>query len=260
MTILDNIIADKRQEVDRDKTQTPTSQLINHIKETEITKERFTPMLQKQNPFFIAEFKRKSPSAGDFPKIDIHTRLQQYKDNGAQAFSILTDQNYFAGSNKDISTALQFNLPILRKEFIIDEWQIYQSKQMRVDCILLIARILSAKQLQEYHQLATELNLAVIVEIHNQTDINKLTKNMTTVGVNNRDLSTMTTSLNNSTQLAPLLSNHPHLISESGITTTQDIATLQTLGYQGFLIGASLLSTTNQANLLSQLQHASISH
>ena len=202
----------------------------------------------------IAEFKRKSPSKGIInDKLDVIETTSGYVDSGASALSVLTEQDYFMGKNEDLILARTVNqIPILRKDFIVDEYQIIEAKAIGADAILLIAACLDRSELKYYFELATSLGMEVLFEVHAQEELQKLPDAAVIVGVNNRNLKTMEVSLQTSIDLAKELSSSNILISESGLNSADDVLMLKDLGYSGFLMGEHFMRTSNPGLALKQ--------
>jgi indole-3-glycerol phosphate synthase len=188
----------------------------------------------------IAEIKRKSPSKGIInPNVSVEKISRGYETAGASAISVLTDENYFGGSNSDLTSVRDnVSLPILRKDFIVDEYQLFEAKSIGADAILLIAAALPARRLQMLSDFATSLGLEVLLEVHNEAEI-KLSQEIDydLIGVNNRDLQTFTLSVDVSRKLFDKLPAGKLAISESGIEKPEIIHELRAIGYSGFLIG-----------------------
>ena len=162
---------------------------------------------------------------------------------GASALSILTDKHFFGGSNEDLTTARKFNFcPILRKEFVIDEYQIVEAKSIGADAILLIAAVLSPMEVRKFTDFAHSLALEVIMEVHDETELkNNLAAGVDLIGVNNRDLKTFTLNIETSKRLAPMMPNDVIKVSESGIESPEAIMELKQHGFKGFLIGQTFM-------------------
>ncbi|MFZ8865227.1 MAG: indole-3-glycerol phosphate synthase TrpC [Rickettsiales bacterium] len=217
-----------------------------------------TNNLQKNKPAIIAEIKQKSPSQGILKEtIAIDKIAAAYKDGGACCISVLTDEKYFQGANKYIHIARKnSNLPILRKDFIIDEYQIYQAKHIGADAILLIMSCLSKAQAKEYEALANSLGLDVLVESYNEEElINALELKTKLIGINNRNLKNLTTSLDNIKNLKKHLPEDKILICESGINSFSDYQTLRSWGLNCFLIGGYLMKQNNISIALKELMN-----
>ncbi|MGE0566833.1 MAG: indole-3-glycerol phosphate synthase TrpC [Bacteroidia bacterium] len=202
-------------------------------------------LLRSDKIGLIAEFKRASPSRG---LINKYAKIEEisvgYMQAGASAISVLTDEEFFSGKNEDLITTRELNFcPILRKDFIIDSYQIIESKSIGADAILLIADILTKKQIKEFTQLAENLGMEVLLEIHSKDEIQKASSKNSIIGVNNRNLNNMKTSLENSISLIQHIKDFPIRISESGINSAEDIVELGFAGYNGFLIGTRFMQT-----------------
>ncbi|WP_272023502.1 indole-3-glycerol phosphate synthase TrpC [Olleya namhaensis] len=247
MDILTKIVNDKRIEVNLRKQLIPIKQL-----EHSILFERKTVSLAKKlkesNTGIIAEHKRRSPSKQVINHdLNVFDVAKGYEDAGVCGMSVLTDGKYFGGSLDDLLTArASCNLPLLRKEFIIDPYQIIEAKAYGADVILLIAAILTREEIKTYSELAKSLNLDVLLEVHNQDELHKsIMPSLDMLGVNNRNLKTFEVSLDTSKQLSDLIPDDFVKVSESGISNIDAIKTLQPFGYKGFLIGENFMKTDN---------------
>lgn len=204
----------------------------------------------------ISEIKRKSPSKGVITSdFDVARIAKQYSQAGARAISVLTDETYFGGSSQDLIIARQnVDLPILRKDFIIDEYQLVEAALWGADVILLIARILEPSTIRFLSDKAKELNLEVLFEIHDLEDLQKLTyAEPCILGVNNRDLNTFEVSIQTTEILMKHVPADTLVISESGVATPEDIATLIRWGVRGALVGESLMKEKNPGDALKKL-------
>jgi indole-3-glycerol phosphate synthase len=209
------------------------------------------------NPFgIIAEIKRKSPSAGSIqPDIDLISFGKMYEKEGVAGISCLTDQQYFGGSQSDLLMLRSAcRIPLLRKEFIIDELQIFESKALGADSILLIAEVLEAEQALYFTILAQSLGMEVIMEFHSPDQFFKINDHVNIIGINNRDLKRQRTSLEISQELIKFIPSERTCISESGIRTTDELIMLRSIGFKGALIGESILKNEHPAQFLSQLK------
>ena len=247
MNILDKIVIDKRNEVDLRKALIPVSQL-----EASVLFDRPTTSLSKvlreSVSGIIAEHKRRSPSKAEINyKLNVQDVATGYEKAGVCGMSVLTDGKYFGGSLDDLLIARSSSdLPLLRKEFIIDEYQILEAKAFGADVILLIAAILTRDEIKAYSELAKSLQLDVLLEVHNETELHKsIMPSLDMLGVNNRDLKTFTVSLETSKKLSSLIPDDFVKVSESGISSTEAIKELQPYGYKGFLIGENFMKTDN---------------
>ncbi|WP_350291171.1 indole-3-glycerol phosphate synthase TrpC [uncultured Croceitalea sp.] len=247
MNILDKIVADKRKEVDLKKSLIPNSQLEQSVLFGRKGKS-LTSALQKSNTGIIAEHKRRSPSKGT---INQNTNVGQvaigYENGGVSGMSVLTDIKYFGGSLEDLLLArTSVTMPILRKEFIISEYQILEAKAHGADVILLIAAVLTRTEIKTLSELAKSIGLEVLLEVHNEEELQKsIMPSLDMVGVNNRNLKTFKVSLETSKKLSNLISDDFVKVSESGISTIEAIQDLKQFGYQGFLIGENFMKTDN---------------
>jgi indole-3-glycerol phosphate synthase len=218
---------------------------------------RLREKLQRDRINIIAEIKRASPSKGVInDKIDVAETAKNYENGGACAISVLTEEDRFQGSLNDLRTAKNaVNLPILRKDFIFDEFQIYEAAEAGADVILLIAAMLDDENLLNLHRLAEhELGLDALVEVHTLEELERV-KNTGAqiIGVNNRDLHTFKVSLDVSRELIKNAPKNALIITESGITTKDEIVELRELGFSGFLIGETLMRSGNAAEDLKKL-------
>lgn len=240
MNILEKIIAFKKEEIRKIKKEVPLKKLV----ESPYFKRKshcLKKALSKNKNGIIAEFKRKSPSKGIInANSDITEVVKNYLEAGAAAQSILTDTHFFGGSIADILKARNFQdeIPILRKDFIVDGFQIVEAKAIGADAILLIATCLCEKELKNFTRLAEDLDLGILYEIHTQKDLDKIPdlKNKI-IGINNRNLKTFEVNLEHAIKLAKQIPNHCTKIAESGISHPKVIKALQKFGFQGFLIG-----------------------
>jgi Indole-3-glycerol phosphate synthase len=202
----------------------------------------------------IAEFKRKSPSKGWINKdASVEEVTAAYAANGASALSILTDGPFFGGNLKDLKNARSgVNIPILRKDFIIDEYQLYQARIIGADAVLLIAAALKKEECKFLADRAHELGLEVLLEIHSESELEYVDSSIEMVGVNNRNLGTFVTDIENSFRLASLLPKETVLVSESGISSPETVKKLREAGFRGFLIGENFMKTGNPGIALGE--------
>lgn len=252
--ILSEIIAYKQFEVEQQKQIISKQQLQDGIED--FKKQRSIKQALLSSPTgIIAEFKRRSPSKG---WINENARVEEiipgYEKSGAAALSILTDEKYFGGNLKDIRTARPLvDLPILRKDFIIDEYQLYQAKIIGADAILLIAAALEKEQCRDLTEKAHEIGLEVLLEIHREEEIDYVYDQIDLIGVNNRNLGTFSTDVANSFRLSAALPQGTTLVSESGISDADTIKELRKSGFRGFLIGEAFMKTIEPSQALSLL-------
>ncbi|MBP1839383.1 indole-3-glycerol phosphate synthase TrpC [Formosa algae] len=247
MNILDKIVADKRTEVALRKTLIPVKQLEQSILFSKETNS-LASALKASTSGIIAEHKRRSPSKSVINhNLNVFDVAKGYEDAGVCGMSVLTDGKYFGGSLDDLLTArASCNLPLLRKEFIIDTYQIIEAKAYGADVILLIAAILTREEIKTFSKLAKSLNLDVLLEVHNEEELHKsLMPSLDMLGVNNRNLKTFEVSLDISKALSTLIPDDFVKVSESGISSIEAIRELQPYGYKGFLIGENFMKTDN---------------
>jgi indole-3-glycerol phosphate synthase len=247
MDILSKIVKDKRVEVNLRKNLIPIRQLENSAL-FERSTDSLAQNLRNSNTGLIAEHKRRSPSKSIINNsLNVQDVAKGYEDAGVCGMSVLTDGKYFGGSLDDLLLArASCNLPLLRKEFIIDNYQILEAKAYGADAILLIAAILTREEIKQYSEFAKSLQLDVLLEVHNEAELHKsIMPSIDMLGVNNRNLKTFEVSLNTSKALSKLIPNEFVKVSESGISSVEAIKKLQPYGYQGFLIGENFMKTDN---------------
>ena len=251
--ILSEIIANKRFEVDLQKQAISIEQLQEGISESP-TPRSMKQALASSTSGIIAEFKRRSPSKGWIQEeVRPEEIVPSYAAAGASALSILTDEKFFGGSLKDIRAARPLvEIPILRKDFIIDEYQLYQAKIVGADAVLLIAAALEPEKCNELAEKAHELGL----EIHSSEELIYIDKKIDMVGINNRNLGTFFTDVENSFRLVGQLPQDAVLVSESGISDPQTVKRLQTAGFRGFLIGETFMKTQRPGETLQNFLQA----
>jgi len=208
----------------------------------------FRTALRREGISLIAEIKRASPSKGDMlPGVDAVDLAALYEQSGARALSVLTDFKYFKGTLDDLESVHQGGrIPCLRKEFIIDEYQIYEARAHRADAILLIVRILTDEQIKRFIALARSLGMAVLVETHTEEEIRRaMDCGAHIIGINNRDLDTLTMDLQTTMKLRKIVAGGYTLVSESGIYTREHVRMLEDGGVDAILVGESLLTSKN---------------
>ena len=249
MTILDKIIAFKKKEIAKIKAEVPIKRLVESPSFNRTPFSLKKSLLEVGSTGIIAEFKRQSPSKGIInDKATIAEVTNGYLEANVAAQSILTDTSFFGGTMADLMEARVLNQqkPILRKDFIVDGFQIVEAKAYGADVILLIAAILSRKEIQTFSTLAQSLGIEVLLEVHNEIELHKsVMPSLNMIGVNNRNLKTFKVSLETSKILSTLIPDDFTKISESGIQTVDDIRSLQPFGYKGFLIGENFMKTEN---------------
>lgn len=245
MNILDQIIARKKEEISLSKSQVSLKDLKNSAFFERKTFSLKDALVQKSG--IIAEFKRKSPSKGIMNnQSDVLEVAKTYEKCGASGISILTDSDFFGGNFDDIlKIRNEIQRPILRKDFMIDEYQFYEAKSIGADVVLLIAACLSPVQVQEFTELSHELGLEVLLEIHTEEELKCFNKNIDLVGINNRNLQDFKVDLQHSVDLKNLLPAGTLSIAESGIYSVQDYQFLKSKGFDGFLMGEYFMKNEN---------------
>ena len=244
MSILQKIVDNTRIKLVNKKAELPLEQIKISLDDINLPKGRFKSNISNQDEAIIAEIKKASPSAGiiahDFDPVQ---KAKDYEAFGAAALSVLTEEDFFMGSTqflKDVKAVT--SLPILRKDFMIDEYQVYETKLIGADCILLIASILSDLQIKDFVNLAENLELDYLIEVHDKEELNRVGhfKNAL-IGINNRNLKTLEVDLDNSVRLKNQFNGENILIAESGIKNQEDMIYLKEKGLNVFLIGESLM-------------------
>ena len=244
MNILEEIVAKTKSKLEEKKQRVSLEELSSKIDFENLKETNFKKSLQNKAEAIIAEIKKASPSAGiisdDFDPV---SKSKEYESFGASALSILTEEDYFLGNIqylKDVKATT--SLPILRKDFIVDEYQIYESKLIGADCVLLIASILNDEELKNFSEIAERLKLDYIIEVHDEEELQRV-QHFTNaiIGVNNRDLKTFDVDINNSVELKKTFEGENIFIAESGIKSKKDIEYLQQNNIIVFLIGESLM-------------------
>ena len=257
MNILDKIVAAKAEEVKQKKTLVPVAELEATDLFSAPCRSLVSELLIPDIPGIIAEFKRRSPSKGVInDQANIAEVAEAYQHNGASAISVLTDEQFFGGSVDDIVYVREMiDMPILRKEFIIDEYQLTEAKSIGADVILLIAACLAPERVQELASFARQLGLEVLLEIHNAGELGHICEEVDIVGVNNRDLKTFTVDVNRSVELAKQIPAEKLKISESGISRPETILLLREHGFKGFLIGETFMKEKSPARAFADFIH-----
>ncbi len=253
MTILDKIIESKKVEVAESKQRLSISDLEKAPAFSRKCLSLKQSLLNSESGI-ISEFKRKSPSLGwiheDADVVDV---TAGYSAAGASGISILTDLQYFGGTPLDLMVARpQVACPILRKDFVIDEYQLYEAKAMGADVVLLIAAALTVEKTFELARKAHELGLEVLLEVHNEEEIGHANDYVDMLGVNNRNLKTFEQSIQTSFDLAALIPDRFVKVSESGISKTETVKELRKAGYRGFLMGENFMKEENPAEALAK--------
>jgi indole-3-glycerol phosphate synthase len=260
MNILDEIIAKKRERLEESKRRVPREQLLLRAFEVRQQSRRrsFRAALQRDEINIIAEFKRRSPSKGVIRAgAELGSIVRSYEAGGAAALSVLTEEDYFDGSLDDLGTATEaVALPVLRKDFVFDDYQVYEAAAAGASAVLLIVAALKDRELRSLRGLAEdELGMATLVEVHNEEEMKRAVGcGATLIGVNNRDLRTFEVSLETSLRLALRAPRDALLVSESGLNDASDLRRLREQGFHGFLIGESLMRAPDPEQALRDLR------
>ena len=244
MNILDAIVSNTKDKLEKKKAKQTLEELSIKLKDLDLKKSVFKDSLMGKSKAIIAEIKKASPSAGVISEdFDPVLKAKEYESFGASALSILTEEDYFQGSIQYlIDVKAKTYLPILRKDFIIDEYQIYESKLIGADCVLFIASILSDSQLKIFAEIADKLGLDYIIEVHDKDELFRIEKfSKAIIGVNNRNLKTFETDIENSIKLRKEFKQNNIFVAESGIRNQKDINRLLQHNINVFLIGESLM-------------------
>ena len=247
-TILDNIVNNRREEVQSLKKSFPLTEVRNRIDNSLECNSLRKALITNGASGIIAEFKRQSPSKGMINnELSVETVTSGYVKGCASGLSVLTEGKYFGGSSADLSAAREANphIPILRKDFMIDEYQIYEAKMLRADVILLIAAVLGKSEIAEFTAIAHELGMEVLLELHEESEIEKIDERVDLIGINNRDLRDFSVNIDRSLRLFDKLPEHTVKISESGISSAVMVARLFNKGFRGFLMGENFMKTSN---------------
>jgi len=257
MNILSEIIAKKRERIIAAQEEVPLDQLCRQVREG-AQPHALRSALRAEGINIIAEFKRRSPSKGTIrADANLTEIVQSYKAGGAVALSVLTEEDYFDGSLTDLRAARSaVNLPVLRKDFIVEDYQVYESAAAGADAILLIAAALDDVRLLRLRQIAEdELGIDALVEVHTGEEMKRAAAaGATLIGVNNRNLRTFEVSLDISVSLAHDSPRDATLVSESGLRSAKDLRFLRAAGFNGFLIGETLMRADNPAEMLRNLR------
>ena len=244
MSILEKIVANTKASLVHKKVELPLEQIKLSLKSLDLPKSKFKENISNSDEAIIAEIKKASPSAGVIAEIfDPVKKAIEYEAFGASALSILTEEDFFMGSVDYLKEVKKITaLPILRKDFMIDEYQIYESKLIGADCILLIASILSDQQIEDFINVAQQLELDYLIEVHDENELHRVEHfEDALIGINNRNLKTFEVDLDNSVRLRNIFKQKNVFIAESGIKSREDINYLKLNNIKVFLIGESLM-------------------
>ena len=244
MSILEKIVANTKASLVHKKVELPLEQIKLSLKSLDLPKSKFKENISNSDEAIIAEIKKASPSAGVIAEeFDPVKKAIEYEAFGASALSILTEEDFFMGSVDYLKEVKKITaLPILRKDFMIDEYQIYESKLIGADCILLIASILSDQQIDDFINVAQQLELDYLIEVHDENELRRVEHfEDALIGINNRNLKTFEVDLDNSVRLRNVFKQKNVFIAESGIKSREDINYLKLNNIKVFLIGESLM-------------------
>ena len=253
--MLEEILEAKKKRLESQKTQLSLDVLKNRCSLMPAVR-NFRQALLGEDISVIAEIKKASPSLGDIaPDLDIAKTAVSYEEGGASAISVLTEEDYFKGEPSFIKSVKEaIRIPVLRKDFIFEEYQIYESKYLAADAVLLIATILEKKVLRELVDISILLNIEPLVEVHTQEDIEKtLQTKARVIGINNRDLQTFDTDLKVTQRLISLVGSGKIIVSESGIKNNEDVRWLKSLGVDAILVGESIIKAEDSKEKIQSL-------
>jgi len=257
MNILEKIIAHKKLEIEDRKLQTSVSRLEKSFYFNRETLSLRKSLEKGEKTGIIAEFKRRSPSKGIInDEVNVLDVTMSYAENGASALSVLTDKNFFGGNSEDLVEARINAIPILRKDFIIDEYQIIEAKSIGADVILLIAACLSPEEVKRLARFAKSLDLEVLLELYDEKELQHICGETELIGINNRDLKTFEVNIEQSLLMAEEIPSDKIKIAESGIQSVDDIVLFRENGFKGFLIGELFMKEQNPAIAFAEFVNA----
>jgi indole-3-glycerol phosphate synthase len=254
VNVLDRILEVKRREIAAAKARLPRPQSAGPVRD-------FVAALQKSRPAVIAEIKKASPSRGvlraDFDPAEI---ARSYEKSGAACMSVLTDREFFQGDGEHLKAArAACGLPALRKDFVVDPWQVHESRMLGADCILLIAACLSREEMLELERIAHSLGMAVLVEVHDAEELEKAAVLRTPLlGINNRNLKTFETKLETTLDLLPRVPKGRIVVTESGILAPEHVARMRSHGVETFLVGEAFMRAADPGKALRSLFFAAV--
>lgn len=256
MSVLDKIVSRKREEVDRLKSETAASRLLNNLEGAPPTRNLVAALRDSSRVPVIAEIKRISPSEGTLKTgVDVLDQARSYEAGGAAALSVLTDETFFGGRLQDLTTARgAVRVPVLRKDFILDRVQLYESRAAGADAVLLIAAALEPGLMRELFIEAEQLGMTPVVEVHHERELDAVLElEPPIVGINNRDLTTLKVDLATSVRLRPLIPPGIIVLGESGIKAPEDVNRLLQAGVDAFLVGTALMRSADPEAALRDL-------
>jgi len=261
-TILDEIVANRKEEVLKQKLKIPLSEIKSQI-DFSIVRNSLSAKLKILGASgIIAEFKRRSPSKGVInDRVQPEIVTKGYAEAGVSGLSVLTDGKYFGGSTADFTAARKANpfTPLIRKDFMVDEYQLYESRLLNADVILLIAAVLGKAEISSFTAIAHELGMEVLLELHDESEIDKIDNEVDLIGINNRNLKDFKVDMDRSLKLLDQLPANAVKISESGLSDPETVDFLRKRGFQGFLMGENFMKSVNPAtaclDFISRLKH-----
>jgi indole-3-glycerol phosphate synthase len=258
MNILDRIVQTKHEETEAARLKEPFEAIFEQAQAVRRSGHSFSGALAASASGIIAEFKRRSPAKGFFQRdADVRTIVRGYAENGAAAISVLTDRDYFSGSLDDLRAARQVtDKPLLRKDFIVDPYQICEARIAGADAILLIAAALTPDACAQLAEFARRLGLEVLLELHGESELDRVNPHVNVVGINNRNLATFATDPAVSLHMAGKIPERFVRISESGLSDPETVCRLRQAGYQGFLMGESFMTRPDPARALGEFIQA----
>jgi indole-3-glycerol phosphate synthase len=260
MNILETIVARKRKEVEARKKEKDLRTLEKEICFSHAVRSLKDALLDPARTGIIAEFKRRSPSKGVINDSSTAASVtEQYAAHGASGISVLTDEEFFGGSLDDLLSARKNDLPLLRKDFMIDAYQLTEAKAYGADVILLIAACLSPKELRRLAEAAHDLGLEVLLELHDESELGHVCDAVDMVGINNRNLKTFQVDLEHSVRLAEKIGNGFIKVAESGIDNVKNIQYLKQFGFRGFLIGEHFMKQKDPGTAFRNFVHELLS-
>jgi indole-3-glycerol phosphate synthase len=254
--ILDDIIANTRAEIRQRKLQVPLGDMRARAEGSTRATLDFAGALKRDNIALIAEIKRASPSRGILrAELEPSWHARLYVAAGTAAISVLTDANFFHGSLADLEAVKgAVEVPVLRKDFIVDEYQVFESRAARADAILLIVRALADSQLRDYLELSRSLNLSALVEVHDEAELDRaLAADASIIGINNRNLQDFTVSMATTERLAPRVPSGRLVVAESGVLTRLDVERVAQAGVHAVLVGEALMKAENVSGRVQEL-------
>lgn len=255
MNILEKIVQKKREWVAQQKAKTPLEKVMQRSDYRRTTFSLLDKVRSSNNAAIIAEFKRKSPSKGNiFEQADVVQVTTAYQKAGASAISILTDHEFFGGADQDLIDArVHLSIPILRKDFVVDAYQIHETKALGADIILLIAAYLSTDEVKLFSELAKSLGLEVLLELHDEAELGHICSTVDFVGINNRSLKTFDVDIQRSLAMAAAIPDSFCKVAESGINDPEQIRLFKSNGFEAFLIGEYFMKTHQPGVALEKL-------